>query len=61
MADVHSKEVRSYNMSQVKSKKTTPEMLLRKFLNSIDFLFTLHKKDIKSKPDIVLTKYNIHI
>lgn len=32
MADVHSKEVRSYNMSKVKSKDTKPELLVRKFL-----------------------------
>jgi DNA mismatch endonuclease (patch repair protein) len=28
MADVHSKEIRSYNMSRIKAKDTKPEMLL---------------------------------
>jgi len=32
MADVHSKIVRSYNMSQIKGKNTKPELLVRKFL-----------------------------
>lgn len=30
--DVHSKEVRSYNMSMIKGKDTKPEELVRKFL-----------------------------
>ncbi|MEO6868491.1 MAG: hypothetical protein ABI168_02530 [Ginsengibacter sp.] len=35
MADVHSKEARSYNMSQIKGEKTKPEMLVRSFYKSI--------------------------
>jgi len=34
MADVHSKEIRSYNMSQIRSTNTKPEMLVRKFLHA---------------------------
>ena len=34
MADKHSKEVRSYNMSQIKGKNTKPEMLVRKYLHA---------------------------
>ena len=30
MADVHTPEVRSYNMSQIKGKNTKPEELVRK-------------------------------
>ncbi|MFZ4707452.1 MAG: hypothetical protein ACOYMF_15730 [Bacteroidales bacterium] len=37
MADVHSEEVRSYNMSRIKGKDTKPEMLVRKFLYSKTF------------------------
>ncbi len=32
MADVHSKEIRSYNMRCIKGENTKPEMLVRKFL-----------------------------
>ncbi|MEJ7626413.1 MAG: hypothetical protein WKF35_06100 [Ferruginibacter sp.] len=32
MADVHTKEVRRYNMSRIKSKDTKPEMLVRRIL-----------------------------
>jgi len=32
MTDVHNKETRSFNMSQIKGKNTKPEMLVRKFI-----------------------------
>ena len=57
MADVHSKEVRSYNMSRIKGKNTKPEMLVRKFLHANGFRYRLHVKDLPGKPDIVLSKY----
>jgi DNA mismatch endonuclease, patch repair protein len=34
MADVHTKEIRSYNMSRIKGKDTKPEMLVRRFLHA---------------------------
>lgn len=58
MSDVHSKEVRSYNMSQIKSKNTKPEILVRKFLFAKGLRFRLHVKNLPGKPDIVLKKYN---
>lgn len=57
MADVHSKETRSYNMSRIRSKDTKPEMLVRKFLHKNGFRYRLHLKDLPGKPDIVLPKY----
>lgn len=57
MSDVHSKQVRSYNMSQIKGKNTKPEMLVRKFLHSNGFRYKLHDKNLPGKPDIVLPKY----
>lgn len=57
MADVHSKEVRSYNMSKIKGKDTKPELLVRKFLHKHGFRYRLHVKDLPGKPDIVLPKY----
>ncbi len=58
MGDVHSKEVRSYNMSRIRSKNTFPEILLRKFLHSKGFRFRLHNERLPGKPDIVLPKHN---
>ncbi|RXF70525.1 very short patch repair endonuclease [Arcticibacter tournemirensis] len=57
MADVHSKETRSYNMSRIRSKDTKPEMLVRKYLHAHGFRYRLHVKDMPGKPDIVLPKY----
>jgi len=57
MADVHSKETRSYNMSRIRSKDTKPEMLVRKFLHKNGFRYCLHVKELPGKPDIVLPKY----
>jgi len=57
MADVHDKQTRSYNMSQIKGKNTKPEILVRKFLFSKGFRYRLHVKNLPGKPDIVLSKY----
>jgi DNA mismatch endonuclease (patch repair protein) len=57
MADVHSPEVRSYNMSMIRGKNTKPEIIVRKFLHSKGFRFRLHKKELQGKPDIVLPKF----
>jgi DNA mismatch endonuclease (patch repair protein) len=61
MADVHSKEIRSYNMSQIKGKNTKPEILVRKFLHSKGFRFRLHDSKLPGKPDIILPKYKTAI
>lgn len=57
MADVHSKEQRSYNMSRIRSTNTKPEVLVRKFLFANGFRYKLHDKKLPGKPDIVLPKY----
>lgn len=57
MTDVHEPEVRSYNMSQIKSKDTKPEMFVRKFIHANGFRFRIHDKKLPGKPDIVLKKY----
>lgn len=61
MADVHSKETRSYNMSKIRAKDTKPEMLVRKFLFSNGFRYRLNVKGLPGKPDIVLPKYKMII
>ena len=57
MADVHTKEVRSYNMSQIQSKNSKPELIVRKYLFANGFRYRLHSKNLPGKPDIVLAKY----
>lgn len=57
MADVHTIQQRRFNMQQIKAKNTKPELLVRKFLHANGFRYSLHKKTLPGKPDIVLSKY----
>ncbi|HEY4788175.1 MAG TPA: hypothetical protein VIH57_19105 [Bacteroidales bacterium] len=57
MADVHSPETRSYNMSRIRNKDTKPELIVRKYLFAQGFRYKLHDKSLPRKPDIVLPKY----
>lgn len=57
MADVHSPEVRSYNMSRIRSRNTKPEELVCKYLFSQGFRYRKNDKRLPGKPDIVLPKY----
>ena len=44
-------------MSQIRSKNTKPEMIVRRYLFSRGFRYRLHCKNLPGKPDIVLPKY----
>ena len=57
MADVHSPETRSYNMSKIHGKDTKPEEKVRKYLFSQGFRYRKNDKRLPGKPDIVLPKY----
>ena len=55
--DSLSKEHRSWNMSRIRSKNTTPERAVRSFLFHQGFRFRLHDKKLPGHPDIVLPKF----
>lgn len=57
MADVFSREKRSWLMGRVKGRDTKPEVLVRSMIHRMGFRFRLHRKDLPGKPDIVLPKY----
>lgn len=57
MADNHSKETRSYNMSHIRSKNSKPEELVRKYLFSKGFRYRKNVRTLPGCPDIVLPKY----
>ena len=57
MADNHTKEQRSYNMSRIHSKNNVPEEKVRKFLFSKGFRYRKNDKKLPGCPDIVLPKY----
>lgn len=57
MADNHTKEVRSRNMSHIQSKNTRPEEKVRKHLFSKGFRYRKNVRALPGCPDIVLPKY----
>ena len=61
MADTHSKETRSYNMSRIKSQDTKPETIVRKFLFSKGMRFRKNDKRFPGHPDIILPKYKVAV
>ena len=61
MADTHSKETRSYNMSRIRSRNTKPEAMVRKFLFSKGMRFRKNDKRYPGHPDILLPKYRVAV
>lgn len=57
MADNHTKEVRSRNMSHIRSTNTKPEEKVRKYLFSKGFRYRKNVRSLPGCPDIVLPKY----
>lgn len=57
MADNHTKEVRSRNMSHIRSTNSKPEEKVRTHLFSKGFRYRKNDKRYPGKPDIVLPKY----
>ena len=57
MADNHTKEVRSMNMSHIRSKNTKPEEKVRKYLFSRGLRYRKNVRKLPGCPDIVLVKY----
>lgn len=50
-------EARSRIMAAVKGADTKPEMLVRRFLHAAGLRYSLHRKDLPGKPDIVLRRH----
>lgn len=57
MTDVHDKQTRSYNMSMIKGQDTKPELMVRKYLHGKGLRYSLHNKNLPSKPDLCFRKY----
>jgi DNA mismatch endonuclease (patch repair protein) len=57
MVDVHTKKQRSYNMSQIHSKDTRPEIVVRSMVHRMGYRYRLHKKELPGKPDLVLARH----
>ena len=57
MANTHSKEVRSKNMSHIRSTNSKPEETVRKYLFSKGLRYRKNVRRLPGCPDIVLPKY----
>lgn len=57
MADNHSKEVRSMNMSHIRSTNSKPEEKVRKYLFSQGLRYRKNVRKLPGCPDLVFAKY----
>lgn len=55
--DIHSKNVRSFNMSRIKNKNTKPEILIRKICHKLGLRFRINQKLFNTRPDIIFKKH----
>jgi DNA mismatch endonuclease (patch repair protein) len=55
--DTLTPEERSKLMGRIRGKNTKPELLVRSLLHRAGYRFSLHRKNLPGKPDIVLRKY----
>jgi DNA mismatch endonuclease (patch repair protein) len=53
MADNLARDVRSYTMRQVRSRDTTPELVVRRLLRALGLVgYRIHRSDLPGRPDI---------
>ena len=57
MVDTLPPEKRSWNMSRIRGRDTSPERLVRSLLHRLGYRFRLNRKDLPGRPDIVLPKH----
>lgn len=50
-------ERRSWNMSRIKGRDTAPERQVRSLLHRSGFRFSLRRKQLPGKPDVVLPRF----
>lgn len=56
MVDVFTKAKRREVMARIKGCDTKPEKMVRSLVHRMGFRFSLHRKDLPGKPDIVLPR-----
>jgi len=56
MTDTRTKEKRSEIMSKVRSKNTTPELVVRRLIFGMGYRYRLHDKRLPGKPDLVFSR-----
>lgn len=51
-------ELRSRTMRAVKSRNTTPELIVRSLAHRLGYRFRLHRDNLPGKPDLVFPKFH---
>jgi DNA mismatch endonuclease (patch repair protein) len=59
--DVLTPQQRSYNMSRIRGRNTSPELVLRKALFNRGLRYRLHRKDLPGTPDLVFPRFRTAI
>ncbi len=59
MTDHLTPRMRSWNMSQVKSRNTQPELRVREIAHALGYRFRLHRTDLPGSPDLVFPRYRL--
>jgi len=54
--DTISPERRSANMSRIRSRNTSPEMIVRRLIHSMGYRYRLHVTRLPGKPDLVFPR-----
>ena len=53
MTDKLTPERRTQNMRAIRSKDMKPELIVRRLVHSLGYRYSLHRKDLPGKPDLV--------
>lgn len=61
MDDRLNREHRSWNMSRIRSKDTSPEIRVRRALHQMGYRFRINRRDLPGSPDIVLPMHQMVI
>jgi DNA mismatch endonuclease (patch repair protein) len=61
MVDRLTPERRSWLMSRVGSKNTSPEIRVRRAAHALGLRFRLHRKNLPGTPDLIFPKYRVAI
>ena len=56
MTDKLTPERRSANMARIRSKNTSPEMIIRRLVYQMGFRYRLHVAHLPGKPDLVFSR-----
>jgi len=57
MADVVPPHIRSRMMASIRGRDTKPELVVRRYLHGCGFCYSLTRKDLPGRPDLVLPRH----